>query len=109
MSKYAESLLSNIALPSVHYNDTLECFISLDQSLGYSLGSTEILTSTLQLEDLVEVFGTEGIAFLVGQVEQDIGKSVKTLIKIIKVVTFRFTKIDIKMVIFRNFLDPMVY
>ena len=108
MSKYAESLVSNIGLPSVHYNDTLECFISLDQSLGYSLGSTEILTSTQQLEDLVEVFGTEGIAFLVGQVEQDIGKSVKTLIKIIKV-TFRLTKVGIKMVIFRNFLDPMLY
>ena len=85
LTKFKESLIKSIFSPQCHYNESLECFISLDQHMGYSLGSAEMITSTQTLEDLVEIVGTEGIVWLIGQIELDICTKVTKLVQIVKV------------------------
>ena len=85
MTKFKESLFTNIFSPKCHYNETLECFIGLDQQMAYSLGSAEMITSSQQLEDLVDIVGTEGIVWLTGQIEMDICSKVQKLVQILKV------------------------
>ena len=74
-----------IASPSCYYNSTMECFITLGDNMVYSTGQAEIYTSPPQLQDLIEICGTEGFIWLSAQIELDVNSAVNELMKIVQV------------------------
>lgn len=74
-----------IASPSCYYNSTMECFITLGDNMVYSTELAEIYTSPPQLQDLIEICGTEGYIWLSAQIELDVNSAVNELIKIVQV------------------------
>ena len=85
LNKYKEKVLNLIASPRCYYNNTMECFITLGDKMAYTTDQAEIYTSPNQLQDLIEICGTEGFIWLSAQIEIDVSSSVNELMKIVQV------------------------
>ena len=85
LTKFKEKVLTLIASPKCYYNSTMECFITLGDNMAYSTEEAEVYTSPTQLQDLIEICGTEGYIWLSAQIELDVNSAVHELMKIVQV------------------------
>lgn len=85
LTKFKEKVLTLIASPKCYYNPTMECFITLGDNMAYSTEEAELYTSPTQLQDLIEICGTEGYIWLSAQIELDVNSAVNELMKIVQV------------------------
>ena len=63
----------------------MECFITLGDNMVYSTELAELYTSPTELQNLIEICGTEGYIWLSAQIELDVNSSVNELMKIVQV------------------------
>ena len=54
--------------------------------MAYSTEEAELYTSPTQLQDLIEICGTEGFIWLSTQIELDVNSAVNELMKIVQVI-----------------------
>ena len=85
LTKFKEKVLTLIASPKCCYNSTMECFITLGDNMVYSTELAELYTCPTELQNLIEICGTEGYIWLSAQIELDVNSSVNEMIKIVQV------------------------